>query len=310
MILPGVWLSVWACASPIFGIPGAIIAGSFSDRHGRRACIILGTVLCCLGVAVCFASNLPDEINSRRGMYLAGKSFQGLAIGMVASTVQTYMSEILPTSLRGPILAFFPIAMLLGQLIGAVVIYACLELHEGYRICFASQWAFSAVPMIVAFLAPESPTWLIRKGRHDDALKAQKRLDGKGIPTEAALARIKLNIESEKLQTQATYMDCFRRMHIRRTMIVVLASCLPQLFGLALLAKASYFVQVVGMEAGASLLVLILGLVLGLISNIASIWVLSRVGRRKLVLVSLSVLIVLWLGVGICGIWDGNVVVW
>ena len=243
-------------------------------------------------------------------MFLAGKGFQGGAIGMVMTTVQTYMSEILPPSLRGPLLAFFPTFTLLGQLIGAIVIYACLDLDKGYRLCFASQWPFSAVPLLVALLAPESPTYLIRAGQDEKAYKAQKRLDSKDIPTEHVLGLIRENIEREKLQTQAAYKDCFKPVNLRRTLIIILVNLLPQLFGLTLLAKASYFSQIVGMDPDLSLMVLVLGLVAGLIANFASIWILSRVGRRRLILCSMSALVVIWGSMGISGFWDGTATVW
>jgi MFS family permease len=107
---------------------GSLIAGFFQDWYGRKVSFAIGSFLAAVGVAVCFVSNLPPGINARRGAFLAGKGFQGGAIGMVLTTCQTYMSEVLPPKLRGPVLAFFPIFTLLGQLIGSVVIYVCLDL--------------------------------------------------------------------------------------------------------------------------------------------------------------------------------------
>ena len=82
------------------------------------------------------------------------------------------------------------------------------------------------------------------------------------------------------------------------------AGSLPQVFGLSLLAKASYFAQVVGMSANMSVILLIVGIVCGLISNTASIWVLHHVGRRRLVLYGLFGVAFLWLTMGISGIWN------
>ncbi|KAK3186059.1 hypothetical protein K4F52_005283 [Lecanicillium sp. MT-2017a] len=309
-ILPSLWLGLWTFISPGGGMVGSLIAGYFQDILGRKASFAVGSFLGAVGVAICFVSNLPGGINARRAVFLAGKGFQGGAIGMVQTTCQTYMSEILPPKLRGPLLAFFPIFTLLGQLVGSAVIYACLDLDNGYIICFATQWPFSAVPMIMAFVVPESPTYLIRKDKHAKARRAQKRLDAAGIDTARTLATIYKNIEHERSQTDATYSACFHRVHLRRTLIVMFVNVLPQAFGITLLSQASYFGQVVGMPSSLSVLVLILGIVFGLLANVASMWVVARVGHRLLTLVGLGINAVLWTALGIAGIWSGPVVVW
>lgn len=214
------------------------------------------------------------------------------------------MSEILPPTLRGPILAFFPMFTLLGQLIGAAVIFGCMKMPNGYAVCFASQWPFSFVPMIVAFFIPESPTYLIRKNKIAQALKSQTHLEPADGDAQQTIDIIQRNIEHERKMTRATYIDCFKRANLRRTLIVMFAGSLPQVFGLSLLAKASYFAQVVGMSANMSVILLIVGIVCGLISNTASIWVLHHVGRRRLVLYGLFGVAFLWLTMGISGIWN------
>lgn len=289
---------------------GAVIGGSFQDWVGRRSSLAVGSFLSAIGVAILFVSNKSDDIHVRRVIFLVGKAFQGGAIGMVMATTQTYMSEVLPPVLRGSILAFFSVFTLLGQLIGAGVIYACLGISDGYTICFATQWPLSVVPFVVALIMPESPTYLIRKGRLVEALKAQRRLDSLGMDSEKHVELIWRNIESEQERTRATYRDCFQGTNLRRTLIVIFANLLPNIFGLTLLAKASYFAQVVGMRANLSLMILVIGIFCGFLANLASIWILSRVGRRPLIIVTLSILSLLWLSMGISGFWSGQSTVW
>ncbi|TDZ65183.1 MFS transporter fmqE [Colletotrichum trifolii] len=309
-ILPSLWLGLWNFVSPGCSMVGALVGGIFQDRYGRRSSLAVGSFLSAIGVAVCFISNQSSDIHARRGIFLAGKGFQGGAIGMVMATSQTYMSEILPPNLRGPLLAFFPIFTLLGQLIGAAVIFACLNLPNGYTICFATQWPFSAIPLLIAFIIPESPTYLIRKNQDSKAYRAQVKLKAPGVAPEKTLDLIRQNIEHERRQTKATYADSFRGVNLRRTLIVMFANSLPNIFGLALLSKSSYFMQQVGMAANMSVIVLILGLVCGLIANISSVWVLSKVGRRKLILYTLAILTVVWTAMGVAGSWSGPVTVW
>ena len=122
---------------------------------------------------------------------------------------------------------------------------------------------------------------------------------------------IRLDIQHEtSLTTKASYKECWKGTNARRSWIIVFANSLPNLFGLTLMAKASYFMQIVGMGATNSVLFLILGIVLGLLGNFGSIWVVSRFGRRVLTVNTLSVSAALWLGMGVAGCWRGVVTVW
>ncbi|KHO01248.1 General substrate transporter [Metarhizium album ARSEF 1941] len=303
-IIPSLWLGLWTLASPGGSILGAIAGGQIQDWVGRRASIAIGCFLSAIAVAICYVSYMPADIGTRRGVFLGGKTFQGLTIGIVTTTTHTYMSEILPPSLRGPVLAFFPMFTLLGQLIGASVIFGLMAMPDGYAVGFASQWPFSAVPVIVALCIPESPTYLVRKNKMAQAHKSQKRLEPRDGDAHETVETIRRNIEHEREMTQATYIDCFKRANLRRTLIIMLSGALPQILGLALLAKASYFFQVIGVSADVSVILLIVGIVCGLLANMASIWVLHRVGRRRLLVWGLFGVSFLWLTMGISGIWD------
>ncbi|CAG8164161.1 unnamed protein product [Penicillium salamii] len=311
-IIPSMWLSLWSVSS-CFGLMfGSIIGGYFQERQGRRLALAVGSFLSAIAVAICYVSDLPDSIDARRGVFFAGKVFQGACIGILLCVAQTYMSEVLPVVLRGPIIAFYPIFTLLGQLIGSIVCYTSLKYTgaQSYRVCFASQWPFSAVPFILAAFLPESPTWLLRKGRPQEALKAQKRLNTPQVDSVAVVASLQASIIAEEEEKGNTYIDCFRGVNRRRTFIVAVAHLIPQLFGLQLLATSSYFIQIVGMSSHNSLMTLMLGVALGLVANIASMWTLNAFGRRSLTLSTLGIVMVLWLGMGIAGIFEGIVTIW
>jgi MFS family permease len=232
---------------------------------------------------------------------------------MVICTAQTFMSEILPPKLRGPILAFFPIFILLRQLAGAVVVFSALKIEgsKSYTIPFLSQWPFSGVLLVVSALVPESPAYLIRKNRLDAALKALKRLNTPKVDSVLELERLRVAVQTESQQAgKAQYINCFKGTDLRRTALVIFSHILPQIFGIALLSNASYFMQVVGMSAKNSLLFLQLGIGLGLIANIVSLWTLNVTGRRPLILLTLAISGLLWLCMGIAGCFTGVVMIW
>jgi MFS family permease len=308
-------MGLWNAISPIGTMIGSIVAGWLQDRVGRRPCLALSSLLSAGAVALIYSSHFLTVLESRRGAFLAAKAIQGLAIGGILCTTQTYLSEILPIKLRASVMAFFPVFTLLGQLVGAVVVYTSLDYpgKRPYTTPMIAQWPFSAVPLVVALILPESPTYLLRKRKVEQAHKAQKRLDSARTDTQRNIDTIVFALRKEEEQARhdrATYAECFRGTNLRRTLIVVFANSLPQFIGLSLLGDASYFIQVVGMSAHNALLFLQLGVALGLIANIVSMYVVTRVGRRPLGMTTLAIGTVLWLGMGIAGCFDGVVVIW
>lgn len=69
---------------------GAIIGGWFQDRVGRRWSLATASVIAAAGIAIMFTCFVSDEVLTRRALFLAGKMVQGLGIGMIMSTTQTW----------------------------------------------------------------------------------------------------------------------------------------------------------------------------------------------------------------------------
>ncbi|RYP93472.1 hypothetical protein DL770_000356 [Monosporascus sp. CRB-9-2] len=306
-IFPATWLSLWLSFGPLGSTVGSVAGGWLQDRIGRRHSLMIGCIVSAIAVVIIFVANTPSNLEARRGVFLLGKTIQGFSVGVIKIQALTYVSENAPTSLRGPAMALFPTFTLMGQLIGSAVVFSIEGdgTSKGYLVAFGSQWALSAAPFILSFVLPESPAYLVRKGQMDKALHAAKRLFEPRVSATAALERIAFNIENEKaMSREVAFMDCFKVTNRRRTGIIVFVNILPALFGLNLLSNASYFLQTVGMNSRASLMFLICGIVLGLLANGTSIWVLSRVGRRKLTCITIAIACLLWASMGISGFWS------
>lgn len=289
---------------------GSVFGGPLQDRFGRRWSLASSSLLCAAGVAVCFFSDLLTSSDGRRGTFTVGKFVEGASIGIMSATTITYMSEVLPPGLRGPILAFFPIFTLLGQALGAVAVFTSMDYpgHLPFRIPFASQWPFNAAALILAWFLPESPVWLLRIGREDKAAACQRRLTDNA---ETIVAELKETLRHEQEYSMAAgYIECFKGVDRRRTLIVIFANCLPQLWGLKLMSLVSYFLQIVGLGEGLSLIILIVGIVVGIFANIASLWTLKAFGRRPLTVVTLGVTSVIWASVSVAGCFGGSAAVW
>ncbi|CAI7588283.1 unnamed protein product [Penicillium manginii] len=312
-IIPSMWLSLWSALGAVGQILGALVSPSWQDRSGRRIPMVVGTVVSAAAVAVIYTSYLPTDINARRAVFLIGEIIQGLGVGVLTTTAQTYISETVPTSLRGSAMALCPTFVLLGQLIGALVVFMTSggDTSSAYLVTFVSMWPFSAITLLIVVLVPESPAFLVRNGRLVDAHRALQKLHS-GTRDCAQLVKDlqKTDAQEKEENEKIPWRDCFRRTDLRRTLIVSFVSMMPCFFGFSLLSNASYFLQIVGMDDHNSLMMFVLGISLGLVANAVGVWVANVVGRRTLILSSLSVTSLLWLGMGIAGCWSGVVSIW
>jgi SP family general alpha glucoside:H+ symporter-like MFS transporter len=126
-----------------------------------------------------------------------------------------------------------------------------------YRIPYALQWMWPVPLIIGVFLAPESPWWLVRKGRLEDAKKALLRLTSLDRETdfdaeETVAMMVHTTALEEKITAGASYWDCFRGTDLRRTEIVCMAWAIQNLSGNAFSGYSSYFLQQAGLPASTS----------------------------------------------------------
>ena len=313
-IIPSLWYSLWSVAHPLGSMIGAAAAGWIQDWTGRRLMLCVGGVLSIVAIATCYVADLAAN---KQATFFGGKLLEGTAVGITICSTQTYLSEVIPGRLRGPTLALFPALQLLGQLIAAGVVISQLGVpgKTSYRVALASEWPFSAIPLVLAVFIPESPAFLLQRDRISSARDSFRKLHG---PTVASAHQdlfedMHTAVDEERRTAQdrsVTYLECFRGSNIRRTLIAIFANVVPELFGLTLLGHVSYFLQLIGLSHMASFILLLLGVVLGLFANFGSFWTLLRFGRRLLILVSLAAVSIIWLTIGIAGCFSGSAVAW
>lgn len=307
LIIPALWLSLWLASIPLGMAFGSIFAGFLQDRIGRKLTLTTASLISAVGVAILFFSYLAPNQEGMRGMFFAGKVIQGFAIGTLKVTALTWVSETAPTSLLASVMGLFPMSNLIGQLLGSGIVLAVNNVkgNSGYLGAFGSQWVLAAVPFVISLFIPESLSYLIAHGQEEKALIAARRLLGPHNDPERVLDRMRISIEEEKaMSSETSFVTCFSNTHRRRTWIIIMVNQFPLLFGLDLLSKSSYFMQLLGMDSNTSLILLVVGIVVGVIANATGVWVLSRVGRRKITMITFVGSALIWLAIGISGSWS------
>lgn len=165
---------------------------------------------------------------------------------MYTTIAPTYASEVVPTALRGHLTAYINLCFVIGQLLanGVIAETSQLDSHWAYSAPFALQWLWPIIILLGLPFAPESPWWLVRKQRYEDAEKSLNRLSSTSVNNKLTLA---IMIETDRLeyemQTGTSYSDCFRKVNLRRTEISIGVFVIQALSGIYLINYATLFFQ-------------------------------------------------------------------
>lgn len=262
---------------------------SYSSLHDRCQCFWLGN--CWVGWYCYFR----DECGT-------GWTDWRQILGTYVVVAPAYASEVCPIALRGILTSVTNIAFVTGQLIanGVIAGTSKLDSHWAYSAPFAAQWVWPLIILILWPFAPESPWWLVRKERLEDAERSLRQLASETVDVKPTLAMI---IETDKLEHSleagSTYMDCFKPINLRRTEISIGVYTIQVLSGIYLVGYATYFFELAGLATAHAFAMGVGFLALGFLGTCCSWILLSYFGRRRIYNVGLSALIVLLLIIGI-----------
>jgi MFS transporter, SP family, general alpha glucoside:H+ symporter len=254
---------------------------------------------CVVGTAGCvfiqfFARSLK--------VLLAGELLGGLILGCYATIAPTYASEVCPLSLRGHLTGYTNMCFVIGQMVANGVLAGTQKFdnHWAYSTPFALQWLWPAIILAGMPFAPESPWWLVRKGRIEEAKKSLQRLASSKVDVEPTLAMIvETDALEQELETGTTYMDCFKRSNLRRTEISIGVYSIQVLSGIYLVGYATYFFQLAGLPGDQAFNMGVGFLAVGFLGTCVSYVLMLHVGRRRLYNVGLWALAALQLIIGV-----------
>ncbi|KAL2817126.1 general substrate transporter [Aspergillus granulosus] len=307
LILPALWQGLWQAMNSLGIMMGASMNGVLQDRFGRKPMFFVGGAIAAVGGALEFISPDLSGLETRRGVLLGGKIILGVGMGILMSSCQTYVSEISSPRLRTILLGLFPLLTSVGQIMSVSVVFSRIQDFStmAVKIPFASQWAFSGLAMVSTFLIPESPSWLVSKGRIDAAEKSLKKLHGAKSEVTPLVQVIQSTLEQERIGSltmgAVSYSDCFKGSDLRRTRIVILLNSLQQFIGVSLLANATYFFIMAGMSPTKSLTINQIAIGTSIFVTLLSWLILAKCGRRIVILCGFAAAGVMFLTMAVAG---------
>ncbi len=280
-----------AASSLLFGcVLGASIAGWMSDRFGRRRILLLSAALFAVSaIAAALPRNLPE--------FTAARFLGGIAIGMASMLAPLYIAEVSPARIRGRLVALNQMTIVSGILLAYLVNWLLSYLGpESWRWMFA----FAALPSLAFFIAlffvPESPRWLTEAGRENEALAVLARVNGYNQAV-VELEQIKEVIQEES----GTLAELLQPGYRRALAIAVALAVLQQITGIntVLFYGSVIFKEMVGghTESAAIGANVIIGAI-NFLATIVALWVIDKLGRRPLLMISSGVMAVCQFALG------------
>lgn len=275
-------LEGWAASSLLVGcMVGAMVGGPLGDRIGRKPSLILCAVLFALSS---FASAIPVTLEQFAWARFAG----GVAIGAASILSPLYIAEISPEKNRGSLVAIYQLAIVIGIV---VVFFVNLQIQRlgdtGWNTTTGWRWMFGSLTLpsllfaLFMALVPESPRWLMKMGRRQEAEAILVRVSGQ----ENAQREIK-QIEEALQQEEGKWSELFTSGYRRALVVGVLLAVFSQFSGInAIMYYAPTIFEAAGTGRDAAFVNTVVVGVVNVIFTFLAIGLVDRAGRKPLLII-------------------------
>ena len=279
------WSKGWAVSNVLVGcMIGAGIAGTLSDRFGRKRVLLLSAVLFAVSA---IGSALPRNLTE----FVVARMLGGFGVGMASMLSPLYIAEVAPARIRGRLVSLNQIAIITGMLIVSIVNWKIAapddpswNITTGWRWMFASETLPAMVFFLLLLIVPESPRWLVKQGREGEAQGILTRVGGH----ERAECEMKEIRETIALEG-GSFWELFRPGIRVALMIAVVLAILQQVTGInAVLYYAPGIFASSGAEVSAAqaLWQTVALQLVNLMFTLVAIRVVDRAGRKPLLLIT------------------------
>ena len=288
----------WSVASlTLTATLAMMVSGPLSDRLGRRPVLKIAAVLFAISAVASAAA--PSFLT-----LVAARMLGGFGVGAALIIAPMYIAEIAPAAMRGRMVSFNQLNIVIGISAAFFTNYLILRLGQS-GLAWADalrlgEWNWrwmlgvEALPAIFYFLAlfavPESPRWLLMNGQDDDARRVLEKVSD-SAQAEADIRAVKESLRAEQSTERAALRELFRPAMRLVLVIGVTVAVLQQITGInSVFFYAPMIFEQSGVGTDASFMQAVLVGLVNLVFTVLAILFIDRLGRRPL------------LGVGLAGI--------
>ncbi|GAM36400.1 glucose transporter [Talaromyces pinophilus] len=264
---------------------GAGLAYPCSDYFGRRATILAGGLIFCLGGSL--------QAGARNyGYILGGRFIAGVSIGVLTMIVPIYQAELVHPNIRGLVTGLQQFMLGIGGVCGSWISYGTyvgFADNRQWRIPLGIQIVPAALLSGLIFLFPESPRWLISQGQLEKGLQTLARLHANGNTSDpwilAEYEQIKAQVAAEKEHSQVKFYQWITdKSNFRRLLLASAMQAATQMTGVSAIQYYSVTIfKQIGIDGTDTLRYQAINSIIGLLGEFLLMVVVDKMGRRKIV---------------------------
>ncbi len=258
---------------------GALFTGNFTEKFGRKNVMIFTAITYIVSAFGC-------ALSESAAMLTVLRVLSGLAVGATSVVAPMYISEIAPAKNRGRLVSLNQFAITIGIVLAYVFDYLLIGLGENsWRYMLAVPGVFGILFLIFLIVKfPESPRWLLAKGRKDEAVKVLKSIGGDVLVNEE-LPAMESMLLAESKKEKMSFGELFKGKTGKIVLIGTIIAALQQITGInAVIMFSPEIFQAAGSAKGDSMMqAMIVGLV-NFLMTIVALWLVDKKGRKTLLL--------------------------
>ena len=286
----------WAASSAIWGcLFGAMVAGYFSDKYGRKKILMMTAVLFAI-------SAIGSAIPSNLTQFVIARFIGGIGVGAASMLAPLYISEIAPANIRGTLVTMYQLAIVIGI---NLIYFVNLRISEtgteswnvdmGWRYMLGSELIPAGLFLFTLIFVPESPRWLTKVGKEDGALKILEKVNGIE-KAKRVLAEVKDALHEEKGNIRELIEPGFRTALI----VGMVLALFSQITGInAIIYYAPEIFKNIGFGTNSALYQTVIIGTTNTIFTFIAIWLIDKAGRRTLLLWGVSGMTICLFAVGL-----------
>ncbi len=282
------WLKGFIVSSALLGaLAGAASAGMISKSIGRKKSLIIAAILFAVSA---WGSGLPSMLPESMTLMVIFRILGGIAIGMASMNAPMYIAEIAPAKNRGTLVTYYQMAVVIGFFVVFLATYFIgsglteqQNIDYGWRYMFWSELVPAIAFLVLLFLVPKSPRWLMIKGREDEAKEVLTAIHGQEV-ADIEFVEIKDSIVKEGKVKKASI---FEKSLFPIVIIGTVLSVLQQFTGInaVLYYGADIFEQALGFGKDDILLQQILLATVNLLFTFIAMFTVDKLGRKPLLII-------------------------
>ncbi len=273
------------------GVLGALLAGVFARLLGRKKSLILAGLIFVIGSAV--SAFLPSFFILRACRFLLG-----FGVGIASFVTPLYLSETAPASIRGSMGTLFQLMITIGIFLISVtnvfIAKIFLNPHVALPLMFCVIVLFALLMLIGSFFLPESPRWLMLKGRPQQARKVLQQTFNDQNEIELELREIEQVLAESR---GATLKSVIKKNFIKVLIIGVVLQMFQQLVGINVMI---YYAPTIFGYAGMTGIIAMMAVpTVNMLFTFPAITLVEKWGRKKLLYVGAIIMLVTMVAAGL-----------